>query len=82
MKFEQRSTGLANVHSDGKNIEGYAAVYYDGTPQTEYRLSDKIVERIHPGRSRMFWNLVRKCSGCIITTNHSSSGGVRQVRSS
>ncbi len=53
MKFESRANALAGVDlkdgAAGKNIEGYAAVYYDGTPQTEYRLSEKIVERVHPG---------------------------------
>lgn len=53
MNFESRANNLAGVDlrdgATGKNIEGFAAVYYDGTPATEYRLSDKIIERVHPG---------------------------------
>lgn len=30
-------------------IEGYASVFYDGTPDTEYQLWDGAVERIMPG---------------------------------
>lgn len=30
-------------------IVGYGAVYYDGTPSTEYQIFDDIVERIMPG---------------------------------
>lgn len=30
-------------------IEGYAAVFYDGTPPSEYQLYDDTVERIAPG---------------------------------
>jgi HK97 family phage prohead protease len=30
-------------------IQGYSAVFYDGTPETEYRLWDDLVERIMPG---------------------------------
>ena len=30
-------------------IEGYAAVFYDGTERTEFRLGPNMVERIHPG---------------------------------
>lgn len=34
---------------DDKAIRGYAAVYYDGTAQTEFPLTPNVVERIHPG---------------------------------
>ena len=30
-------------------IDGYAAVFYDGTERTEFRLGPNMVERIHPG---------------------------------
>lgn len=33
----------------GATIAGYAAVFYDGTPETEYRLWDDFVERVMPG---------------------------------
>lgn len=33
----------------GEVIEGYAAVYYNGTPETEYELAPDLVERIMPG---------------------------------
>ena len=32
----------------GTLIRGYAAVFYDGTPETEYRLWDDLVERVMP----------------------------------
>ena len=31
------------------DVIGYAAVYYDGTPGTEYKLWDGFIERIAPG---------------------------------
>lgn len=34
---------------DAKRITGYAAVFYDGTPGTEFELWDGAVERIMPG---------------------------------
>ncbi len=35
--------------SDGPRIEGYASVFYDGTPGTEFKLGTDFVERIMPG---------------------------------
>lgn len=35
--------------ASGSRIVGYAAVYYDGTPGTEYRMWDDVYERIEPG---------------------------------
>jgi HK97 family phage prohead protease len=32
----------------GPDISGYAAVFYDGTPETEFKLWDGMVERIEP----------------------------------
>jgi len=34
---------------DKKTIVGYASVYYDGTPESEYQLWDQCCERILPG---------------------------------
>ena len=40
----------ATKREDGKPIiAGYGAVFYDGTPETEYKLWDDMVERIMPG---------------------------------
>ena len=50
--------GAANVldcgietRGDGKPdvITGYAAVFYDGSPETEFELMPGVVERLHPG---------------------------------
>lgn len=48
------STNVSDVRAtkraDGKPIfAGYGAVFYDGTPETEYKLWDDMVERIMPG---------------------------------
>lgn len=48
------ATSVAAVRAakrdDGKPIiAGYGAVFYDGTPDTEYKLWDDMVERIMPG---------------------------------
>jgi HK97 family phage prohead protease len=38
------------VERDGKKeISGYGAIYYDGTPSSEYHLGDNLYERIQPG---------------------------------
>lgn len=51
--MEKRSRpGSVNVRMDGDKpsvIEGYAAVYYDGTRETEYELMPGVIERIMPG---------------------------------
>jgi HK97 family phage prohead protease len=44
-KLEARLDG----EGDNKKIVGYAAVYYDGTPETEYELWPGVRERILPG---------------------------------
>src|SRR3990167_1745509 len=54
MDMERRFTSARKVgiqkRSDGPSlISGYAAVFYDGTPATEYRLWEDMVERIMPG---------------------------------
>jgi len=45
----QPAEGLETEFRAGKEIAGYAAVYYDGTPRTEYRLGPEIIERVHSG---------------------------------
>jgi uncharacterized protein len=53
METERRSVpsleGLETELRAGKEFAGYAAVYYDGTPRTEYRLGENIIERVHKG---------------------------------
>lgn len=52
---ESRSLPLAQAElriegdDDGKKIAGYASVFYDGTPNTQYALWDDTDERIMPG---------------------------------
>lgn len=51
-RFIPVATGLLSVEErDGKppKIKGYAAVFYDGTPETEFRLWPGMVERIAKG---------------------------------
>lgn len=43
------ATTSARASSGGRTIQGYAAVFFDGTPATEYELAPKIVERVMPG---------------------------------
>ena len=38
-----------NAQKTGRRISGYGAVYYNGTPGTEYQLARDLVERIMPG---------------------------------
>jgi HK97 family phage prohead protease len=54
--MERRYTNLAaaavEIRAEGEGtgmIHGYGAVYYDGTPNTEYQLWPGMVERIMPG---------------------------------
>lgn len=54
--MERRYTNLAaasvQLRAEGEGagmIHGYGAVYYDGTPNTEYQLWPGMVERIMPG---------------------------------
>jgi hypothetical protein len=57
-KPERRAIGreMANIRTIHRDddapphaIEGYAAVFYNGTPETEFQLFDDMVERIMPG---------------------------------
>jgi len=48
--MERRFLGSeVRVSADGGEISGYAAVYYDGTADTEYQLRDDVVERVMSG---------------------------------
>ena len=56
MKFERRTTPQSQAEvkirafgSGKKGIRGYAAVFYDGTPATEFELFPGLKERIAPG---------------------------------
>lgn len=52
MQTEKRSFGIEGCETEfraGKEFSGFAAVYYDGTPKTEYGLGPGIVERVLPG---------------------------------
>lgn len=44
LRFEKREGNEA-----GGKIGGYASVFYDGTPGTEYRVGDWFIERVMPG---------------------------------
>lgn len=47
----QMKDAQVRIHDDGadKRIVGYASVFYDGTPATEFQLWEDMVERIMPG---------------------------------
>ncbi len=48
-QFVSRRPELRYLDRDeASTITGYGAIFYDGTPETEYRISENIVERIHP----------------------------------
>jgi len=48
-QFVNQKPELRNLErEEGETtIAGYGAIFYDGTPATEYKLADNIVERIH-----------------------------------
>lgn len=51
-RFTPHSSANVRVEQRGDEppaIIGYAAVYYDGTPGTEYKLFEDLIERIMPG---------------------------------
>lgn len=51
-RFTQQQRARVTVRQDGDGpavIEGYGAVYYDGTPETQFELWPGVVERIMPG---------------------------------
>jgi len=47
LEYQVRHT-RGDVHTTDSEITGYAAVFYDGTPETEYRLMEGYTERIAP----------------------------------
>ncbi|HBE68821.1 MAG TPA: HK97 family phage prohead protease [Planctomycetaceae bacterium] len=50
MNPERRAQPFAGaVAVENKAIRGYAAIYYDGTPATEYSVTGNVIERVHPG---------------------------------
>lgn len=77
MKLERRYTPSATVkleqRVDGQPpiISGYAAVHYDGTPDTEYELWDslteRVIERIMPGT---FANALARGDDAACLFNH------------
>ena len=49
-RMTKRPVSVTRAENDAPpKITGYAAVFYDGTPQTEYKLFDDVTERIMPG---------------------------------
>lgn len=51
----------------GKEISGLAAIYYDGTPATEYRLGENVVERVHKGA---FDEVLARGDDCFALYHH------------
>lgn len=47
--FHKRAVARRAAGDDSRKIEGLAAVYYDGTEATEYKLWSDYIERIMPG---------------------------------
>lgn len=60
-----------------RTISGYAAVFYDGTPLTEYELWDDAVERIAPGA----FNDVMMSNDCRCLYNHESCKVIGRTKS-
>ena len=62
----------AELRGDDKNpvIFGYAAVFYNGAPETQYEIWDDYVERIHPG---CFDRPIREKHDVRCLFNHDSS---------
>jgi HK97 family phage prohead protease len=48
-KIEKSDVKCRAEEDQPRQINGYGAVFYDGTPETEYRLWDDMVERIDSG---------------------------------
>lgn len=60
----------ARAEGELPTIVGYGAVFYNGTPATEYRLFDDLIERIMPGA---FTNAIGPNADVLSTFNHNSS---------
>ncbi len=73
-KMERRFTAmdagpvdLEQRDGEAPKIKGLAAVYYDGTPRTEYQIAPGVVERIRPGA---FAELLREGTDTMALFNH------------
>ena len=64
--IEKRYSNL-ELRSDDKKISGYAAVFYNGNPDTEYKLWQGCKERI--GKDA-FRNLIQSDDDVIVSFNH------------
>lgn len=72
-RFSPAASHRVEVRADGDSaraIQGYAAVYYDGTEGTEYRLFSDLVERIMPGA---FDRAIAEADDVRALFNHDSS---------
>ena len=49
LRFTHAQKAAVARSAGGRRIVGYASVFYDGTPETEYQLWSDTVERIMPG---------------------------------
>lgn len=64
----RKLTGSETRKGNGRGkIVGYAAVFYDGTPETEFRLGPNLVERIMPGA---FDRVLREGQNVVALFNH------------
>ena len=61
---------LFRNEGESQGFTGYGSVYYDGTPETEYRIWDNYVERIMPG---MFDRALREKHDVRGLFNHDSN---------
>ncbi len=66
MTFEKRCLDLEMRFTDDR-IGGYASVFYDGTPETEYRISENIYERVAP---TAFDRLIHGNDDVLASFNH------------
>ena len=61
------SIGLEERDGQEDRIVGYGAVFYDGTPGTEFQLSEDVYERIAPGA---FDNVIKEGHDVLGLFNH------------
>ena len=64
--LEVRQSNL-ELRADERTLGGYAAVFYNGNPNTEYQLWDNVKERV--GRDA-FRSLIQGNSDVIVSYNH------------